>query len=89
MSSNTFNKGKKDKNMIYKLADNEYTYLKMFLAINNITFQSYVDTMIQKDIEAFKVIYDKVANDCNLTVHTESPYHSALESANKQLNINN
>lgn len=87
--NNTFNKGKKDKSMIYKLGEDEYTYLKMFLAINNITFQSYIDTIIRKDVQAFKLIYDKVASDYNTDICTESPYYSNLEGAKNQLNINN
>ena len=55
MSSNTFNKGKKDKNMIYKLADNEYTYLKMLLAINNITDKMLLESVL-------KFIFDSIGS---------------------------
>lgn len=68
--------------MMYRIEEEDYKYFKMFLAVHNLTYQAYIDTIVQKDLKAFKELYNKVAvtiESSNVT--EESDYLDKLNKA--------
>ena len=56
------------KNMSFKLSESDFKYLKLYLTLNDLTFQKYVDGLVQKDLAILKAKLNTDTKDINSLV---------------------